>query len=106
MLTDIDFPKSEEYRTGAEYDPLTFYMESLVESTRLDLLLGYFSSSAISVLSVGFAKFISNGGRVRLIINHILSEQDKDGGADRVNGKCSNILVSGRGLRIPTPGAG
>lgn len=52
-------------------------MQSLAESTRLDLLLGYFSSSAISVLAVGFAKFISNGGRVRLIINHILSGQDK-----------------------------
>lgn len=77
MLSDIEFPKSEEYRTGTEYEPLSFYMESLVESNRLDLLLGYFSSSAISVLAVGFAKFISNGGRVRLIINHILSAQDK-----------------------------
>ncbi|MBO0933296.1 DEAD/DEAH box helicase family protein [Fibrella aquatilis] len=77
MLPDIEFPKSGDYRTGAEHDPLTFYMEALVESTRLDLLLGYFSSSAISVLALGFAKFISNGGRVRLIINHILSEQDK-----------------------------
>ena len=52
-------------------------MESLVESNRLDLLLGYFSSSAIRVLAVGFAKFISNGGRARLIINHVLSGQDK-----------------------------
>ncbi|GAB2564779.1 DEAD/DEAH box helicase family protein [Spirosoma areae] len=77
MLSDIEFPKSEEYRTGTEHEPLTFYMESLVESNQLDLLLGYFSSSAISVLAVGFAKFISNGGRVRLIINHILSVQDK-----------------------------
>ena len=78
MLTDINFPKSEEYRTGTEYEPLTFYMESLVESTRLDLLLGYFSSSAIRVLAVGFATFISNGGRVRLIINHVLSAPDKE----------------------------
>ncbi len=77
MLLDIDFPLSNEYRTGSENEPLTFYMQSLAESTRLDLLLGYFSSSAISVLAVGFAKFISNGGRVRLIINHILSAQDK-----------------------------
>ncbi len=77
MLSDIEFPRSEEYRTGTEHEPLTFYMESLVESNRLDLLLGYFSSSAISVLAAGFAKFISNGGRVRLIINHILSTQDK-----------------------------
>ena len=78
LLSDIAFPKSEEYRTGTEYEPLTFYMESLVESTRLDLLLGYFSSSAIRVLAVGFAKFISNGGRARLIINHVLSVPDKE----------------------------
>ncbi len=65
MLSNIDLPKSEEYRTGTEYEPLTFYIESLVESTRLDLLLGYFSSSAIRVLAVGFAKFISNGGQVK-----------------------------------------
>ncbi|WP_019988805.1 DEAD/DEAH box helicase family protein [Rudanella lutea] len=78
MLADITFPPSEEYRTGTQHEPLTFYMEALVESTRLDLLLGYFSSSAIRVLALGFAKFISNGGRARLIINHILSQPDKE----------------------------
>ena len=77
MLSDIPFPKSDEYRTGTEHEPLTFYLESLAESNRLDLLLGYFSSSAISVLSVGFAKFISSGGQMRLIINHVLSTSDK-----------------------------
>ncbi len=77
MLTDIAFPKTDEYRTGSAYEPLTFYLEALAESRRADLLLGYFSSSAISVLAVGFAKFISNGGRMRLIINHVLSERDK-----------------------------
>lgn len=77
MLPDIDFPKSDEYRTGSAYEPLTFYMEALAERRRADLLLGYFSSSAISVLALGFAKFISNGGRMRLIINNVLSERDK-----------------------------
>ena len=77
MLNDIDFPKSGEYRTGTENEPISFYMEGLLESTHLDLLLGYFSSSAISILSLGFAKFLSNHGKVRLIINHILSEKDK-----------------------------
>lgn len=77
MLADIDFPTNEEYRTGTHNEPFTFYLEALAESNRLDLLLGYFSSSAIRVLAVGFATFISNGGHVRLIINHILSAQDK-----------------------------
>ncbi|HMQ46362.1 MAG TPA: DEAD/DEAH box helicase family protein [Saprospiraceae bacterium] len=49
-----------------------------MESNYLDLLLGYFSSSAINVLSLGFAKFLNNGGKVRMVVNHILSEQDKN----------------------------
>lgn len=78
MIRNIDFPKSGEYRTGTNNEPISFYMEGLLESTKLDLLLGYFSSSAISVLALGFAKFLSNNGKVRLITNHILSEKDKN----------------------------
>lgn len=78
MLKDLALPSSGEYRTGSDHEPVAFYMDALLESQRLDLLLGYFSSSAISVLSVGFAKFLSNGGKVRMVINHILSQQDKD----------------------------
>lgn len=77
MLSDIQFPPADEYRTGTDHEPLTFYMEALVESRRADLLLGYFSSSAISVLALGMAKFISGGGQMRLIVNHVLSGQDK-----------------------------
>ncbi len=77
MLSEIQFPPADEYRTGTDHEPLTFYMEALVESCRADLLLGYFSSSAISILALGMAKFISGGGRMRLIVNHVLSAQDK-----------------------------
>ncbi len=41
-------------------------------------MLGFFSSSAFNVLADGFAAFIYNGGNMRLIINDILSEEDKD----------------------------
>ncbi len=41
-------------------------------------MLGFFSSSAISVLSDGFASFIHAGGRMRLIINDILTKSDQD----------------------------
>jgi superfamily II DNA or RNA helicase len=40
-------------------------------------MLSFFSSSAINVLADGFASFLYNGGRMRLIINDILTEQDK-----------------------------
>lgn len=78
MLQEIKHPSSGEYRTGSEWEPVVFFMDALLESTQLDLLLGYFSSSAINVLALGFAKFLSNGGEVRMIVNHILSEQDKE----------------------------
>ena len=47
-------------------------------------MLGFFSSSAISVLADGFASFLYNGGRMNLIVNDILTEQDK---AAIANGK-------------------
>ncbi len=78
MLNEITFPASGEYRTGSDCEPIVFHLNALLESTHLDLLLGYFSSSAINVLALGFAKFLSNGGNVRLVVNHILSEQDKE----------------------------
>ena len=40
-------------------------------------MLGFFSSSAIAILSDGFAAFLHNGGKMRLIINDILTETDK-----------------------------
>ena len=77
MLKEITFPASGEYRTGSDCEPIVFHLNALLESNHLDLLLGYFSSSAINVLALGFAKFLSNGGKVRMVVNHILSEQDK-----------------------------
>lgn len=78
MLSKITFPKSRTYRTGSDHEPFEFYLNCLFHSKQLDLLLGYFSSAAISVLSLGFAKFIYDGGTVRIIANQILSEEDKN----------------------------
>jgi len=77
MLNSIEFPTDGRYVSHRDWEPVQFYLEALTQSNRMDLLLGYFSSSAISVLAVGFAKFLSNGGEVRMVINHILSEDDK-----------------------------
>jgi len=77
-LRNIEIPKSCEYRTGSEHEPLEFFLDALSNSEQFDILLGYFSSTAINILSYGFAKFIANGGRARLIINHLLSKEDKE----------------------------
>jgi superfamily II DNA or RNA helicase len=78
MLRELAYPPHQEYRTGSAYEPLEFYVNMLMNSNRLDLLLGYFSSSAISLLSLGFAKFITSGGSMRIIINNVLSPKDKE----------------------------
>lgn len=77
MLESINFPVSNEYRTGSSNEPIAFFLEVLPSSARFDLLLGYFSSSAINLLSLGFAQFLFNGGTVRMVTNHILSPHDK-----------------------------
>lgn len=76
MLDKVHWSTSRVYRSGTPNEPMEFYLEGLSNSDSLDLLLGYFSSSAIRLLSEGFAKFIYNGGTLRLVINDVLSEKD------------------------------
>lgn len=78
MLYEVDWAEDGTYVPGEEYSPERFFNDGLKNSTEFDLKLGYFSSAAISVLAEGFATFISNGGRMRLVINHIVSDEDKD----------------------------
>lgn len=75
MLGEVDFKHS--YSSGYD-EPKEFFTEALIESSNFDLGLGFFSSSGIRSLAYGFALFIANGGRMRIIINHILSKEDKE----------------------------
>jgi superfamily II DNA or RNA helicase len=78
MLKDCNWSSDRDYKSGSSNEPLQFYLEGLTNSNQFDLLLGYFSSSAIHLLSLGFASFISNGGNMRIVINHLLSSNDKE----------------------------
>lgn len=74
MLKDVDF--NIVYASG-ENEPMEFFFEALLESSSFDLGLGYFCSSAIRALAPGFAYFIANGGKMRIIINDELTVEDK-----------------------------
>ncbi|WP_346861164.1 DEAD/DEAH box helicase family protein [uncultured Draconibacterium sp.] len=74
MLKDVPF--QIVYSTG-ENEPIEFFFDALLESKTFDLGLGFFSSTGINVLNVGFAYFIHKGGKMRIIINDVLSEKDK-----------------------------
>lgn len=75
MLSDCNFKYN--YSTGYD-EPKEFFTEALAESKTFDLGLGFFSSSAIRSLAYGFALFIFNGGKMRVVINHILDKKDKE----------------------------
>ena len=78
LKSDVIWPNSRRYKSHSEWEPVGFFSDCLCNATRFDLKLGFFSTSAINVLSDGFAAFLYNGGRMRLIINDVLSQQDKD----------------------------
>lgn len=78
MLKEISWPAHRRFKSRTEWEPIGFFSECLCNSTRFDLMLGFFSSSAISVLCDGFAAFLYGGGSMRLIINDILTAQDRN----------------------------
>ena len=86
MLCEVEWTEDGTYVPGEEFSPERFFNDGLKNSTEFDLKLGYFSSAAISVLAEGFATFISKGGYMRLIINHIVSKKDKEAINDGVMG--------------------
>lgn len=76
LKTDVTWPETFRYQTNSEWEPAGFFSEALCNATSFDLMLGFFSSTAINVLSYGFAAFIYNGGKIRMIINDILNSDD------------------------------
>ena len=77
LKTDVIWPNSRRFMSRTEWEPLGFFSEALCNATTFDIKLGFFSSSAINVLADGFAAFLYNGGRMRMIINDVLSEDDR-----------------------------
>ena len=77
LKSNIVWPNSRRFKSRTEWEPIGFFSEALCNASQFDLYLGFFSSSAINVLADSFASFIYRGGRMRMIINDILSADDK-----------------------------
>ncbi|QZE15897.1 DEAD/DEAH box helicase family protein [Halosquirtibacter laminarini] len=86
-LKNITYPATCEYRSNRYYAPVHFFVDAFGVSKSLDLLLGYFSSTALNALALGFVPFLIEGGKMRMVINDVLSSDDKgaiiDGFADK-----------------------
>lgn len=90
LKSDVLWPQSRRFRSKTEWEPVGFFSEALCNATQFDLKLGFFSSSAINVLADGFAAFLYNGGRMRMIINDILSSEDKNA---IINAQASDSII-------------
>ena len=91
---EVDFPPTYKYSSDSDYIPLEFYEETFPISTNIDLLLGYFSSNAIKVLSRSFAEFIYNGGKMRLITNHVYSFSDYENLLNDISFKDEDKIIN------------
>ena len=78
MLKDVKWPEDGTYTPQGTHTPVEFFNNALKNSYLFDIELGYFNSAAISVLSTSFATFIRNGGIMRMAINNIVSQKDKE----------------------------
>lgn len=76
MLKDISIPNTRNYHSGSKNPPIKLYLDVFSRINRMDLELGFFSSSAFHVLSYGLAQFIQNGGVMRIITNSHISKDD------------------------------
>ena len=74
----INLPERLKYSSDTDRLPLEFYLEVFPLSTKVWLKLGYFSSRAFQSIAFGFAQFVANGGRLKLVTNHFLYQQDSE----------------------------
>ena len=71
---------------------LDFYVPVLSKSISYKRIAGYFSSNSLAVAAKGISKFISNGGRVKLIANVVLSEEDQTAIKEAISKKETEII--------------
>lgn len=55
-----------------------FYIPVLSEAVFYKRIAGYFSSNSFAIASKGISKLIENGGKIQLITNVVLSEDDQE----------------------------
>lgn len=77
MLKDVNWSEDGTYTPQGDHTPYEFFSNALENSFFFDIELGYFNSAALNVMAGSFASFISNGGKMRMAINQIVSGEDK-----------------------------
>jgi superfamily II DNA or RNA helicase len=73
-FTEHEFQDS--YSTSKNNLVAEFYEPALSKAVRYDRSSGYFSSALMSLIPLGFADFVSRGGKIRLICSPQLTQTD------------------------------
>ena len=73
-LADLDL--KFKYRSNEDILYRDFYKKCLEVSTRYDRAVGYFTSTSLSLLGEGLERFINNNGKIRIVANPLLEEED------------------------------
>jgi superfamily II DNA or RNA helicase len=76
MLNEVKYPTTRFYKNGSDNPTVQFFLDALYNSNKLDLLLGFFTTSAINILSYGFASFLQRGGVMRVVLNQRVLPDD------------------------------
>ena len=74
-LRDLNVQRA--YHKGKDDIATDFYLPAIAAARRYDRAVGFFSSSIFLLAWPSIKKFVSNGGRMRLICSPVLSEQDE-----------------------------
>jgi len=64
---------TSDYEAG---NPLDFYKLVIPNSKDIYIRLGYFTTYAISILSIPLTEFLLSEGKISIITNHFLTEDD------------------------------
>lgn len=86
------------YESGIDDIVEDFYEPVLSCSCSYDRISGFFTSSSLAVAARGMAKFITNGGKMRLITSPVLNPTDYDIMKQVVSGK--NVGLGAFGIDI------
>ncbi len=86
-LKDIDTQIG--YSSDIRDISLIFYNPALAEAERYDRITAYFNSKSFITAASGLTEFIKNGGKIRLILDTLTDERDKDA----IEGKIQEDLL-------------
>lgn len=91
-----------EFTSDSNFSPKFLYDQILPASKQVNLLLGFFNSSAFNALSKSFSEFISNGGTMRIVTNTEIDKKDFKELFEDGNNSPDNIEYIKRIITSPT----